>query len=186
MATQSRRRRLRTRSAISPCRRGIRQTTPAFVEQRARVLHRSARSPWTRTGRPPARNRPPTALLHPWKAAVTLPLSRSMRFDTPVAVPRAHFRAAASAWQRKRPHRRPGFPVRCVPIARTRRPRLIYVCAAISTSSGGIGTPAKGVRLRKGNRCRVPLPPVVRLSSDGRSKRAPGLLLCQEAGVSPA
>ena len=31
--------------------------------------------------------------------------------------------------------------------------RLIYVYAAISTSSGGIGTPAKRVRLRKVNRC---------------------------------
>jgi hypothetical protein len=39
----------------------------------------------------------PTALLHPWKAAVTLPLSRSMRFDTRPSGAVGDLRSAAHA-----------------------------------------------------------------------------------------
>jgi hypothetical protein len=38
-----------------------------------------------------------TALLHPWKTAVTFPLSRSMQLDTPLVVPPPHQRAAPIA-----------------------------------------------------------------------------------------
>ena len=51
--------------------------------------------------------------------------------------------------------------VPCVPIARSRPPRLIYVSAAISTSSGEIGTPAKRARLRRATDAKA-LSPVVR------------------------
>ena len=47
---------------------------PPTVSQKPSIR----RPEWTRTGRPPARNSPPTALLNLWKAAVTLPLSRPM------------------------------------------------------------------------------------------------------------
>ena len=44
----------------------------------------------------------PTALLHPWKAAVTLPLSRSMPGSCEVPDGLTHRAAIASAWKEQR------------------------------------------------------------------------------------
>jgi hypothetical protein len=74
----------------------------------------------------------PRALLHPWKAAVTLALSRSMHIGTPAAERPISRRAAPFAWREARG-----------------RPRLDWrVCAERSTRRGSLSAADRATLVR--------------------------------------